>query len=368
MPVPDGWFDYSPFNDNIKGTRIIPVKTPLKETFNNGLSRKMMKDIGGVPLEEEFTPTQLMERLHAKGYELGLVIDLTNTFRYYNGETFETVGVSYYKIKCPGQEIPPDHVYNELATKLKSFLSQQGHRLVAVHCTHGLNRTGYLICRYLIEECSFDVEGAIKAFSVARGHSIERGYYLESLRKRYQIDWRHSNDSHSSQERPSPKKKDRDHEMSHSRRDTSKIERFSRSDACVNWRRSPYSCHHHSYSRDLLSCSEPQTDSWSQEWKPRREQPWRSQHPRACFNEDRPIPKPRYVNDKNPSGYERNCQQDGEYHDRYGVSDSSDLKRMSEHSRGKTSIHKPTSPDRCGDWRRASSYHCHESSSSQDRV
>nr|XP_058917986.1 RNA/RNP complex-1-interacting phosphatase-like [Kogia breviceps] len=27
-------------------------------------------------------------------------------------------------------------------------------RLIGVHCTHGLNRTGYLICRYLI-----DVEG-----------------------------------------------------------------------------------------------------------------------------------------------------------------------------------------------------------------
>ena len=36
-----------------------------------------------------FTPTQLMERLHTKGYELGLVIDLTNTFRYYNGEVWK---------------------------------------------------------------------------------------------------------------------------------------------------------------------------------------------------------------------------------------------------------------------------------------
>ena len=143
------------------------------------------------------------------------------------------------------------------------------------------------------------------------------------------------------------------------------MERFSRSDACVNWRRSPPSSHHQSYSRDLLSCSEPQTDSWSQEWKPRREQPWRSQHPHACFNEDRPNPKPRYVNDRNPSGYERKCQRDDEYHDRYRVSDSSDLKRMFKHSSGKTSIQKPTSR---GDWRGASSYHCHESSSSQDRV
>ena len=43
---------------------------------------------------------------------------------------------------------------------------QDGHTdisdaLIGVHCTHGVNRTGYLICRYLIEKMDWDPQKAI---------------------------------------------------------------------------------------------------------------------------------------------------------------------------------------------------------------
>ena len=56
--------------------------------------------------------------------------------------------------------------------------------LVGVHCTHGLNRTGYLICRFLIERKDWNPEEAIKAFDDARGHKQDRKNYLEDLKKR----------------------------------------------------------------------------------------------------------------------------------------------------------------------------------------
>ncbi len=34
--------------------------------------------------------------------------------------------------------------------------------LVAVHCTHGINRTGYLICRYLMDSLNWNAEDAIR--------------------------------------------------------------------------------------------------------------------------------------------------------------------------------------------------------------
>ena len=76
-----------------------------------------------------FTPAQLLESLKAKGYKLGLVIDLTYTSRYYNGrvssvtipltmhyicvQVLEGAGVLYHKIYCPGHQIPPEEVYTE---------------------------------------------------------------------------------------------------------------------------------------------------------------------------------------------------------------------------------------------------------------
>ena len=40
--------------------------------------------------------------------------------------------------------------------------------LIGVHCTHGLNRTGYFIVYYLIEQHKMSVEDAIKLFDESR--------------------------------------------------------------------------------------------------------------------------------------------------------------------------------------------------------
>ena len=34
--------------------------------------------------------------------------------------------------------------------------------LVGIHCTHGVNRTGYVLCRYLIEYLNYEPERAIE--------------------------------------------------------------------------------------------------------------------------------------------------------------------------------------------------------------
>ena len=37
-----------------------------------------------------------------------------------------------------------------------------------VHCTHGFNRTGFVICTYMIEVLEFSVEQSITYFAQAR--------------------------------------------------------------------------------------------------------------------------------------------------------------------------------------------------------
>ncbi|VDD81959.1 unnamed protein product [Mesocestoides corti] len=55
--------------------------------------------------------------------------------------------------------------------------------MIAIHCTHGVNRTGYLICRYLIDVLGWSANEAISEFELARGYPIERDNYLEDLRR-----------------------------------------------------------------------------------------------------------------------------------------------------------------------------------------
>ena len=46
-------------------------------------------------------------------------------------------------------------------THLQLFSQSLSDSLIGVHCTHGLNRTGYMICRYLIQKLKWEPKKAI---------------------------------------------------------------------------------------------------------------------------------------------------------------------------------------------------------------
>lgn len=76
--------------------------------------------------------------------------------------------------------------------------------IIAVHCTHGklinelkklknfnfqnilgFNRTGFLICSYLVEKFDFDIAAAIQTFAAARSPGIYKQDYINELFNRY---------------------------------------------------------------------------------------------------------------------------------------------------------------------------------------
>nr|XP_026498669.1 RNA/RNP complex-1-interacting phosphatase [Vanessa tameamea] len=61
------------------------------------------------------------------------------------------------------------------------FLKINGDWLIGVHCTHGLNRTGYMVCRYLRDRVGIPAKDAIKSFEIARGYQIERANFIADL-------------------------------------------------------------------------------------------------------------------------------------------------------------------------------------------
>lgn len=94
---------------------------------------------------------------------MGLVIDLTNTSRYYNSNEWTKDGVKYVKVPCRGRnEVPDNELVNTFVHEVNRFLHQQqgkgaaaNNKYVLVHCTHGHNRTGFMIVHYLMRtQCS----------------------------------------------------------------------------------------------------------------------------------------------------------------------------------------------------------------------
>lgn len=165
--IPDGWLQYSPYGDVIENTNILPFKVPLRQTKMQNLSP-----------EQRFTTSTLLNAFP----RLKCVIDLTNTDRYCSKEDFTDAGVVYRKIQVPGHFLPSPNVVEMFFETMDecSRMCRRGE-LIGIHCTHGVNRSGYLICRYLIEHLGWPNDKALKAFENARRYPIERQAYLNNL-------------------------------------------------------------------------------------------------------------------------------------------------------------------------------------------
>lgn len=117
---------------------------------------------------------------------IGLWIDLTNTTRFYNKRNIEEEGCKYFKLQCRGHgETPSVEQTNTFIGVCHSFISQHPLESIAVHCTHGFNRTGYMIVSYLVERMDYAIETALQEFSIARQPGIYKQDYLDELFRRY---------------------------------------------------------------------------------------------------------------------------------------------------------------------------------------
>ena len=59
--------------------------------------------------------------------------------------------------------------------------------LIGVHCTHGVNRTGYLVCRYMIDKLDFQPKNAIEG-------QLQLLYPVTAYSDRTYVDWERDRD------------------------------------------------------------------------------------------------------------------------------------------------------------------------------
>nr|1YN9_A Chain A, polynucleotide 5'-phosphatase [Autographa californica nucleopolyhedrovirus]1YN9_B Chain B, polynucleotide 5'-phosphatase [Autographa californica nucleopolyhedrovirus]1YN9_C Chain C, polynucleotide 5'-phosphatase [Autographa californica nucleopolyhedrovirus] len=164
---PARWHNYLQCGQVIKDSNLICFKTPLRpELFAYVTSE-----------EDVWTAEQIVKQ----NPSIGAIIDLTNTSKYYDGVHFLRAGLLYKKIQVPGQTLPPESIVQEFIDTVKEFTEKCPGMLVGVHCTHGINRTGYMVCRYLMHTLGIAPQEAIDRFEKARGHKIERQNYVQDL-------------------------------------------------------------------------------------------------------------------------------------------------------------------------------------------
>jgi len=174
-PIPPRWLNCPRKSDGLVANRFLAFKTPLDDKYNDQ-----------VPMESRFGPMMLFNSMKQHKVKIGLWIDLTNTSRFYNKTLIDAEDCKYVKLSCRGHgETPSEESVKTFIRICKKFIEQNPLEIIAVHCTHGFNRTGFLISSYLIEEFDWSPEMAVAAFVKVRQPGIYKGDYLKELFRKY---------------------------------------------------------------------------------------------------------------------------------------------------------------------------------------
>lgn len=114
------------------------------------------------------------------------VIDISADTPPYNPETFQII--QYHKCATISKVVPDPSSVRKFIQLVDSILegNTTPNPLIAVHCHYGFNRTGYLICCYLVEKLGWSVTDAIDGFKAAKPPGIKHPHFIDALYVRYE--------------------------------------------------------------------------------------------------------------------------------------------------------------------------------------
>lgn len=174
MSVPPRWLN-CPRKSQIIAEKFLAFKTPLGPRYDEE-----------IPEANRFQLPMLFAYLQSLQMRLGLIIDLTNTSRFYNKTVVEETGIRHTKMQLKGHRKTPSREQVQLFIGMcDRYFSDNPGELIGVHCTHGFNRTGFLIIAYLVERDHWSIEAAIDCFAQCRPPGIYKEHYLRDLIARY---------------------------------------------------------------------------------------------------------------------------------------------------------------------------------------
>lgn len=174
-PVPPRWLHCPRKAMRLIQGKFLAFKTPLSSAYDSQ-----------VPEECRFNVDMFFANLKSQKIKMGLWIDLTNTTRFYDKKTIDDYGCKYLKLQCRGHgETPSEEQTHTFVQVCRNFIAHNPLEIIGVHCTHGFNRTGFLIISYLVEIDGSSVDAALAEFATVRPPGIYKDDYIKELYRRY---------------------------------------------------------------------------------------------------------------------------------------------------------------------------------------
>ncbi|KAJ3020913.1 hypothetical protein HKX48_009517 [Thoreauomyces humboldtii] len=108
--------------------------------------------------------------------EIGLIIDISAEAPPYVPADLPPP-TTYLKLATTSKIPPTREEVKRFGDAAQAFWRKNPDAQVGVHCHYGFNRTGFVVCCYLIERCGVTVRDAIAAFEEARSPGIRHIHF-----------------------------------------------------------------------------------------------------------------------------------------------------------------------------------------------
>ena len=167
------WLATEPFGKPIRlpnGKHVVAFKTPRTDLQwkSQNLSQKDVVD----------------HYSNEHSLNVRFIIDLTNTDKYYEFEATDEPKIEYYNMKTAGKEVPSEEFLEDFMARMETCIEKmdKSEDVIGIHCTHGVNRAGYLIVYYLCKKHDIPLKEALDMFDEHRDpHMISETTLLRGL-------------------------------------------------------------------------------------------------------------------------------------------------------------------------------------------
>lgn len=118
--------------------------------------------------------------------DLIAIVDISADIPPYSPKTL--THIQYYKCATVSKVVPDHTAIRRFILLIDDILGESTaeNPMIAVHCHYGFNRTGFLICCYLVERLGWSVKEAIEGFKRAKAPGIKHPHFIDALYVRYE--------------------------------------------------------------------------------------------------------------------------------------------------------------------------------------
>lgn len=164
-----------------KWDKVITMSQPLINPRSSSLKSYLL----GMKTLRQSDPIHNPHEFEINNPNIFGVIDIGSDTPAYDPDKFERI--QYVKYKTESKVIPDNVTIVKFISIVEKLMEERvmEDEFIVVHCHYGQNRTGFLICCYLIEKLGWTPSEAIKSFEKSKPPGIKHVHFKNALYLRY---------------------------------------------------------------------------------------------------------------------------------------------------------------------------------------